>query len=194
MQLGSVAPIETKAPDENLSGYNGVEDWISLSLFLALCFVVFLQFFTRYVLNNSFGWTEEVARYLLIGTVFTGAAMCMRRHRHIQVNFLYRLLPKRVGFLLARLVDIVVVLFLAYATWLTWQLMKVIGDDQMTLVKLPMNVIYVFVLGGLGVGTIRAVQVTIQHFRDGYGALERPDLFIEENASDDASPKSGAGI
>ena len=30
-----------------------------LVVFWGLAFVVFLQFFTRYVLNNSLGWTEE---------------------------------------------------------------------------------------------------------------------------------------
>ena len=190
MPVEPVTPIETHGPDEDLSGYNGFEDWLSYALFLALCFVVFLQFFTRYVLNNSLGWTEEVARYLLIATVFMGAAMCMRRHRHIQVNFLYHILPRSIGYPLARLVDVTVILFLGYATWLTWQLMGVIGNDQMTLIKLPMNVVYVFVLGGLGLACIRAIQVAMQHIQDGYGALERPDLFMDEHKRDDS--ESGA--
>ena len=37
------------------------EDWIAFGLFWALAFIVFLQFFTRYVLNNSLAWTEEIA-------------------------------------------------------------------------------------------------------------------------------------
>ena len=172
-------PLDDERPSEDLSGHEALEDWTAFILFLSLCFVVFLQFFTRYVLNNSFGWTEEVARYLLIGVVFVGAAMCVRKHRHIQVNFIYRFLPQPVGFLFARIIDFIVIGFFAYASWLMWLLMQVIGDDSMTLIKLPMNVVYYFVLGGLVLSVIRAIQVTIDHFKQGYGSLERPDAYIE---------------
>ena len=56
---------------------------------------VFYQFFTRYVLNNSASWTEEIARYLLIGVVFVGAAIGVAKNNHIQVDLLYRYLPAR---------------------------------------------------------------------------------------------------
>jgi|CryBogDrversion2_11_1035321.scaffolds.fasta_scaffold01665_3 TRAP-type C4-dicarboxylate transport system permease small subunit len=171
--------LDDERPSEDLSGHEAPEDWTAFILFLSLCFVVFLQFFTRYVLNDSFGWTEEVARYLLIGVVFVGAAMCVRKHRHIQVNFIYRFLPQSIGFLLARIIDLITIIFFAYAAWLMWQLMQIIGDDPMTLIKLPMNVVYYFVLGGLILSCVRSVQVTIDHFKQGYGALERPDAYMD---------------
>ena len=58
---------------------------------------MFTQFFTRYVLNDSASWTEEIARYLLIGTVFVGAAIGVAKNNHIQVDLLYRYLPPRVA-------------------------------------------------------------------------------------------------
>ena len=41
------------------------EDWIGIALFWALSLIVFAQFVTRYILNDSLSWTEEVARYEL---------------------------------------------------------------------------------------------------------------------------------
>src|SRR4051812_13928555 len=53
-----------------------LEDWLALALFWMLGLIVFYQFFTRYALNDSAAWTEEIARYFLIGIVFIGAATC----------------------------------------------------------------------------------------------------------------------
>jgi len=45
--------------------------------------VVFVQFITRYVFNDSASWAEEIARYLLIGTVFVGATIGVVKNNHI---------------------------------------------------------------------------------------------------------------
>ena len=60
------------------------EAWVALVFFWMLGATVFYQFFTRYVLNNSAAWTEEIARYLLIACVFTGATIGVIKNNHIQ--------------------------------------------------------------------------------------------------------------
>ena len=73
------------------------EDWLAFAVFWALAAIVFLQFFTRYVLNDSVAWTEEIARYGLIWVTFIGAVMVTRRNSHIAVALLPNLLPAWAG-------------------------------------------------------------------------------------------------
>ena len=171
--------IDDHAPVD-LSGHNAPEDWLALALFWIMCAVVFLQFFTRYVLNDSFAWTEEIARYVLIAVIYVGTAMCVRRNRHIHVDFIYRLIPASAGRILSTFVDVLRMVFFAYAAWIMWKLMAIIGSDEMTMIKLPMNVVYYFVLGGLIVSAIRAVQVTLENWRQGYSILENPEAYMDE--------------
>ena len=167
----------TDAPID-LSRYT-LEAWISLALFWVLALDIFYQFFTRYALNDSAAWTEEIARYLLICTVFIAIAASVRTDRHIHVDFFYRLLPARVCRVLSTLVDLIRVAFFAYAVYLTWAMMQKMGNYKMTIVDLPMNTVYAVCLIGFAFSTVRAVQVLIVNWRRGYSVLERPEIAIE---------------
>ena len=168
----------TDAPIE-LSHYL-VEDWVSLALFWLLGVCVFYQFFTRYVLNDSAAWTEEIARYLLIATTFVAIASATRRTRHIHVDFLYRLVPKPVGRALSTAIDVLRILFFASAVWLTGEMMSRLTYMQMTVIDWPVNIIFAFCLFGFACSTVRAVQVMIENWRRGFSILERPEHAIEE--------------
>jgi TRAP-type C4-dicarboxylate transport system permease small subunit len=159
----------------DLSQY-GFEDWVSLAIFWALAGVIFYQFFTRYALNDSASWTEEIARYLLIGTAFVGAAMNVRKNNHIHVDFFYRLIPRWAGRALAIAVDVLRIAFFAYCIRLTYLLITKIGSSRMAIVDLPMGIVYGVVMFGFALMTVRAVQVAIGNGKRGYSILERPDM------------------
>lgn len=163
-------------PDADLSGY-AVEDWAAFALFWIMTLAVFLQFFTRYVLNDSFAWTEEIATYCLVAIVFVGSAMCVRLNRHIQVDFLYRYLPAAAARVLATGIDLLRFGFFAYGATLVWRFMQVIGDEEMTTIRLPKNIIYGAVFLGFVAMALRALQVTVQNWRQGYSVLERPEAY-----------------
>jgi TRAP-type transport system small permease protein len=152
------------------------EDWISFAFFWLLAGTVFLQFFTRYALNDSAGWTEEIARYLLICTVFIGAAVSVRKNNHIHVDFFYRILPKRLMHVMSMLVDVVRIAFFGYAAWLTYLLMQRIGSQRMAVVDLPIGLMYSVVLAGFLLMTWRAIDVARINWRRGASVLEQPEL------------------
>jgi len=158
----------------DLSGYR-VEAWIALGFFGILGFNVCYQFFTRYFLNDSASWTEEIARYLLICTVFIGIAAAVRDSRHIHVDFVYRLVPRAAGRIMSTIVDAVQLVFFGYATVLTWQMMQKMGSYRMTIIDLPMNLVYGACLLGFACSAVRALQVAVENWRRGYSMLDRPD-------------------
>src|SRR5262245_26439328 len=156
--LGEDGRFHAVDEEVRLSIY-GREDWIVLAVFWALAFVVFYQVFTRYVLNDAAGWTEEFSRYLLVAMTFLGGAMAVRRGTHIQVDFLYRFVPPAARLALAFLVDAVRIAFFAYAVWLTWLLMQRIGSQRMAIVELPIGLVFGAMLAGFVLMFGRSLQV-----------------------------------
>lgn len=168
--------FEEQAPEIDLKAY-AFEDWVALAVFGVMTLAVFLQFFTRYVLNDSFAWTEEIATYCLVAVVFIGAAMCVRLGRHIHVDFLFRYLPDGVARALATAIDAVRTLFFAYAAWLVWRFMSLIEGETMTTIDLPKNLVYGAVCIGFVLMFLRSIQVSVENWRRGYSILERPEHF-----------------
>ncbi|WP_238455989.1 TRAP transporter small permease [Azohydromonas lata] len=160
----------------DLSPY-GLEDWICLGFFWLMTGLVVLQFFTRYVLNDSFAWTEELAVYCLIPVVFIGAAACVRRSRHIQVNLVYRWLPGAPGRVLATLVDVARTAFFAYAAWLIARYALAVDNEPMTTIAWNKSHVYWLAFAGMALMALRSVQVSVQHLRQGFSALERPQAY-----------------
>ena len=152
-----------------------LEGWVALGIFWLLGTTVFYQFFTRYVLNNSASWTEEIARYLLVATVFVGAAIGVCKNNHIQVDLLYRYLPRSASRVLATAVDVLRIAFFAAMSVLTLQMMQRLAGMQMTIIDLPMNLLYGVCLFGLVMMLLRSLWVARLHWKRGYSVLERPE-------------------
>ena len=152
-----------------------IEAWVALAFFWMLGATVFYQFITRYVMNNSASWTEEIARYMLIATVFTGATIGVAKNNHIQVDFFYRFMPEWLSRAMGTLVDVMRIAFFAAATVLTGQMMDKLGSYKMTIIDLPMNIVYGVVMAGFAAMTLRAIWVARVHWQRGYTVLQRPE-------------------
>lgn len=156
------------------------EAWVALGFFWLLGLTVFYQFFTRYVMNDSASWTEEIARYLLIATVFLGAVIGVAKNNHIQVDFFYRHMPAAMSRWLAVAVDVLRIAFFACTVVLTVQMMLKLGNARMTIIDLPMNLVYGVCLVGFCAMLLRSAWVMRVHLQRGYTVLERPESTMED--------------
>jgi len=172
--MGDDGQFHAVDEEVDLSG-TPVEAWVALGFFWLLGATVFYQFFTRYVLNNSASWTEEIARYLLIAVVFTGATIGVAKNNHIQVDFFYKFMPAWLSKFMNHLVDIMRIAFFGAATFLTGQMMEKLGTYKMTIIDLPMNLVYGVVMAGFAAMCLRAIWVMKIHWQRGYTVLQRPE-------------------
>lgn len=126
-------------------------------LFVVLAAVVLLQFLSRYVLNDSVAWTEEIARYLLIGVAYAGSISALRRGEHIFLEVIYRRISEASVKPLAMMVDVISVAFHAVLTILATGL-TFAADRRMISVDLPKSLVYGFVAIALLAVTIVAIR------------------------------------
>ena len=168
--------FEEDVAPADLSIY-AVEDWLTLVVFWGMAACVFAQFFTRYVLNDSFAWTEEIAINCLVVVVFLGSAMCTRMTRHIHVDLIYRYLPVTAGRVLSLAVSLITLGFFFYMSWLLWRYTVIVDNERMVTIDLPRNVVFYSVFAGFVLMALRQIQVFIADIRRGYSVLERPEAF-----------------
>ncbi len=154
------------------------EDGIVLAVFWLLAVDVFLQFFTRYVLNNSLGWTEEIARYLLICVTFIGAVMAVRKRSHIAVEFLYRWVPRTGRRIAQTLIDATTVIFYSGMTWLT-ALLASKTRQNMVSIQIPKAWLYWLVAACFAAMACFALYNAWRNWRTGTSELIDPEAHAD---------------
>ncbi len=159
---------EAAAPDPGWA--MAPEDWLTFALFWALAVVVFLQFFTRYILNDSLAWTEEIARYLLMALTFVGSATAARRGAHISVDFLLLALPEGARRRARMAVAALTIGFFAMLTWLCWQVAAAMRFQPMVVVDWPLSYVYWAILAGIVLTTLRLAETAWRGVRQGGAA------------------------
>lgn len=159
--------------DEDLTGFQW-DDGLVLIVFWALAFVVFLQFFTRYVLNDSLGWTEEIARFLLVTVTFLGVVMAVRRESQIAVELAFRWLSRPMRKALQYFIDLVSIGFYGVMGYLCAQV-AARTQQKMVSIDFPKSSIYWFICACFAAMTFYALVAFWRHVRTGSSRLIDPE-------------------
>ncbi len=80
-------------------------------IFALLVLDVLWQVFSRYLLNTSFSFTEEFARFSLIWLSILGAAYLNARKEHLSMDFLYQKFSSKTQKKVAVLIEVLIFLF-----------------------------------------------------------------------------------
>jgi TRAP-type C4-dicarboxylate transport system permease small subunit len=120
---------------------HGVE-WACILLLAVISVDLLLGVFSRYVLERTFVWYDEVARASFMWLVFLGAAVAVRRGAHFGLHMFVDMMPphfKRAALLLTPLT---VIAFSAALVWLGWDLMRHGATQSTAVMGMPVSWIY----------------------------------------------------
>jgi TRAP-type C4-dicarboxylate transport system permease small subunit len=97
---------------------------VATTCVVSMVVVLFLQVFARYVLRLPLSWSEELARIILIWSVFLGANLAFRAGTHMRIDVLPKKLPKSLRLVSNLIVKITVTAFSVVLVVYGWDLSK----------------------------------------------------------------------
>jgi TRAP-type transport system small permease protein len=81
---------------------------IAITLMVVLVVIVFSSVISRYFLNSSIAWAEEISRFILIWMVFIGAVLAYANKEHLGLDIVVDIVPRKAGKILRLLADVAV--------------------------------------------------------------------------------------
>ena len=143
------------------------EKCLKLSVFclmLLLVFLVSIQVFSRYVLNNPTSWSEEAANFTQVFLVFLGGTLAIFRKRTLRITFFVDRLPPHLSAAIELVMKILILLFLITLVWCSFFAITRLHNQITPGLRLPKSILFVSVpLGG-----ILMLIATLRELRESY--------------------------
>ena len=120
------------------------EEFISSITLPVMCIVIFVNTFGRYTKLFQLFWAEELARYLMVWSVYMGAAAASSKGEHFAVDVIVSRLPKTARYIAYGLQILLNFIFCAFILYYGFRLVGLqtkLGQVSATM-RLPMWFMY----------------------------------------------------
>lgn len=92
---------------------DNLEETLLIILLVAMTLLMGVQVFSRYLLNASLSWSEELTRYLFIWSGFLSVSYCIKKWISIKIDQIINMFPKRIYVWMQLILNVILfVLFL----------------------------------------------------------------------------------
>ncbi len=125
--------------------YLGKIEEIIAGIFMVLMSVCTVgNVIARYVFNSPFAWAEEFARYAFVWVVFLGAVACTKQKRHIIIDAVIVVLPRRIRGGMLAFADLLVIGLIVALIYYGW-IFTTMSTEPTSMMEIPQYLIYVAV-------------------------------------------------
>lgn len=125
-------------------------EWFAMICMVVLTVIVFLDVVLRYIFNQGFAWTQEMATLMLAWFSFIGMAIGVLEKIHINIEMFTAKLPAKAISVLDSVDHILIAAFGGAMVYYGVKIMDVTKSSTMPATKLPSAVLYIILpLSGL---------------------------------------------
>lgn len=152
---------------EKVKFFDRIEEWLTVALLVVALIVLSYQVFLRFVMNSGNSWSEELARYLFIWSVYTSASFAIISNAHIRIDAVLKLYPKAIRRFIPILADTI---FLIYSLVITYYsadyCMDLVASGQVSMgLHVTMGYMYAAIPVGHLMMSVRLVQLIYRRVR-----------------------------
>lgn len=133
-----------------------------IAMFGLLVLVVFSQVIARFVFNDPFRWSEEMARYLQVWIIILTSTICVRKGTHLAVDYATYALPFVYKKLLKLLILLLIMFYVIIVTIYGVKIVNTIIMQSSPAMQIPMYLVYLAVPIG---GFLMFVEALILFFK-----------------------------
>jgi C4-dicarboxylate transporter, DctQ subunit len=115
---------------------------LSALFLLASVIINFVNIVGRYVFSVSLTWAIEIILFLMVGCVFTGCCAVAWENRHIRMDVLLRMLPRRFSQVLSLFSDLVLIATAAAVTVFSYPVITQLAafDERSEAANVPLYI------------------------------------------------------
>ena len=144
------------------------ETFLVICLVLIACISMIQVIVRKVPFLSSLQWAEEFDRFMWIWSVFISLPYTIRMGNMLRVNVLRDLMPHYVRKTISLIVDVIVMLSMALLCYHSYGVIfgakGIMSSGELSpAMRWPMWIVYIFMLIGFGLGTLRGIQMIIIH-------------------------------
>lgn len=117
-------------------------NWVNAFFLLMMVLVILLQVIARYAFNHALPWPEELGRFLFAWIVFLGTVSVIQADEMLNLDLVYRYIPKGTGAGLRLVVSVIVFVFLLVMMKGGYELMIRQASQRSVGLEVPMGIVY----------------------------------------------------
>lgn len=153
------------------------EELLAGILVMIMASMVFFQVVMRYLFSMPTSWSDEIAIYAMLWSVYVSVAWAVRERAHIRVMNFVQLFPKKIAIFLTILSDFIWFLFGIFLTYQSVLLDLSFWENayRSPALDIDQKWPYMCLILGFGLMTLRLVQIYYRWIKYGEPILEPRD-------------------